>query len=455
MTAPPGINTPSRRLMKGLSAIFCGAALMLGMAGCDNRRDQAAAPPDPAPLTQTVPVPEPQVPARPVVVVEPPAQPACADYRPHANYNARALTPGETKLAQALFGDSLDLSCLRLDFFPARTRGGPLEVAADEKHNAEFYGKTYASKDFSREGRAKFGAFVTVLTYLWQNQHPDQTIGEDDRPYYPLDSQYSFVSYSWQQQASIMEDYALRFLHPSRRSRWLPHDYDGDRMDTDPFLQALVENYFPAAKAAREAFAQVETRAITPSEEALIRSIFGDALNTEGLSVSFHPEYYTDAAASAGTDRAADFWGRESKSADFSKDPDAWRWGTFVHEFTHVWQFQTRMQYTVNDSDEKEDENDEFSRYKYPLAAKYKFTDYAIEQQAAIIEDYARRFLHPSHSWNYLPMVYGKAGAAKKDALLMKVVEDQFPAAKQTRLEFAQRNARPRAPAAKMAMGMK
>ena len=455
MTAVPGNKKPYRPLLKGLSAIFCGAALMLGMAGCDSRKDHAAPPPDPAPISQTVPVPEPPVRLAPVQVARPQAPTVCADYRQAANYNGRALTPGETELAQALFGDKLDLSCLRLDFFPARARGGPMEVAAGEKYNAEFYGKTYASDDFSREGRAKFGGFVAALTYLWQNQHPDQAIGEDEEPYYPLDSQYSFVSYSWQQQASIMEDYALRFLHPSRRSRWLPHDYGGDRADTDPCLQALVENYFPAAKAAREAFAQVETRGLTPGEEALIRSIFGDAINTAGLTANFHPESYTDIAASVESDNNADFWGKESRSDDFSKDTDVFRWGTFIHEFTHVWQFQTSWKYTVDDSHAPEDVNDPDARYKYRLEAKSKFTDYAIEQQAAIVEDYARRFLHPTRSWNRLSEVYGLKGAAAKDALLIKVVEDQFPAAKQTRLDYAASNAKFGATVAKMAMGMK
>ena len=357
------------RPLKGLSAIFCGVAMMLGMAGCDNRRPTEP-PPEPSPVTQPVTVPVPPVALGPVQV-----PPACTDQRPAANENTRGLTPGETRLAQALFGDRLDLRCVRLDFHPARTRGGPLEVEADQKNNVEFYGKTYASADFSAEGRAKFGGFITALTFLWQNQNPDQTIGEDESTYYPLDSQYSFVSYSWQQQASIMEDYALRFLHPSRRSRWLIHDYGGDRQDTDPFLQSLVENQFPAARDAREAFAHVETRGLTPGEEAFIRSIFGNAINTAGLKANFHPESYTDIAASVESKNGADFWGKESRSDDFSKDTDAFRWGTFIHEFTHVWQFQTNNIYTVDDSEEAEDENDPESKYKYPLEAKYKFTD--------------------------------------------------------------------------------
>ena len=430
---PEKPSHPNR--LKGLSAIFCGVALLLGLNGCDGKREQPGAPPPTTPEnTQPVTQPEPPVPVgKPIPV------PACEVYRPDVNHDSRALTPGEKRLAQTLFGDKLDLSCAKLNFFPARSRGGPLEVAADEKSNVEFYGKTYASNDFSGEGRAKFGAFITAMTYLWQNQTNEaDTRGLPNETGYPLDSQYSFQDYGWQQQAEIMEDYALRFLHPSRRSRWLPDDYGGDRLDTDPFLQALVENYFPAAKDAREAFAQVETRFLTTGEDQLIRSIFGTMIDTDSLQVNFHPERYTDAAATADSSSSADFWGKDQKSGDFSQDRDVDRWATFIHEFTHVWQFQTNRAYTVDDSGDETDINDEYAAYRYPLSSKYKFTDYGVEQQAAIVEDYARRFLSPAHETRYLPMVYGHKGAAAKDPLLMKVVEDQFPQARLTRLALSQ-----------------
>ncbi len=443
-------STPSphsqHRHRRFLSAVFCGAALMLGLAGCDRKPET----PEPQKTALAEPAPDtPSAAALPSAAPAPPRARSCAEYRPGVAHQSRKLTAGEIRLAQGLFGDRLDLSCARIDLFPAGKNPG-MQVAAGEKDNIELDGNAYASADYSREGREKFGVFIQGLTYLWQNQTGEQdTRGNPNKQYYDLDTQYSFEDYGWQQQADIMEDYALRFLHPSRHSRWLPHDYGGDRSDTDPVLQSLVEDYFPAAREMREAYAQVETRAMTPGEAALIRSIFGDALKQEGVSLNFHPESYTDAAGTTSSAEAADFWGKGQTSADFSREKSVDRFATFVHELTHVWQFQTDWQYTVT-GDEDDDSKDELVNYKYPLEKKYKFSDYGVEQQAAIIEDYARHFLHPAHEWYYLPLVYGEAGARAKEGLLMKVVEDQFPAAKQARLAFAQQH--PAQPAAEAPM---
>jgi uncharacterized protein YukJ len=423
--------------LRFLSSIFCGAALMLGLAGCDRKPEE---PQRQQQTTMAEPVPPPDTEPASPTSPKPAAPAACVDYRLGIPHQSRSLTAGEMQLAKGLFGDRLDTRCIRLDFLPANKKAG-MEVAADEKYNIEFAGKTYASADYSREGREKFAVFVEGLTWLWQNQtNGSETRGTPDEKYYPLDSQYSFDAYGDEQQAEIMQDYALRFLHPSRRSLYLPHEYGGDRSDTDPFLQALVENYFPSAQAARESYANIETREMTPGEAAVIRSIFGFMLNQDGVSLNFHPEKLTDAVGTTSSAAGADFWGKDQRSNDFSREKSAELFGTFVHEVTHVWQYQTKWLYTVT-GDEEQDDNDPLADYKYPLAKKWKFTDYGVEQQAAIVEDYARRFLHPAHELYYLPLVYGAEGARAKEGLLMKVVEDQFPAAKQARLAFAQKEA--------------
>jgi hypothetical protein len=426
-----------RRALKGLAGLFLSATMLM-LAGCNPKaEEQQNAPPPPAvTLVERAPAPLPNA----------PEAPACAPHASTTAHTAREMTAGEEALARALFNRTLKTDCLRLNFFAAMKNAAEIVPKGEENH-IEFYGKDAASPDYSQEKNTlRFRLFVRGLTHLWQNQTEfKQTIGDPQDTLYPLDSQYVFASYGKRQQPAVMEDYALRFLHPSRKSYWLPKEYGGDRSDTDPFLQVLVEGTFPSARAAREAFANIETRALTPGEATLIRSIFGDTLNTSTVKNNFHPEAYKDITGSVDSSKAADFWGAAQKSADFSREKDAERFGTFIHEQTHVWQFQTNWQYTNTTDDDEDDEKDADAKYKYPLDTKWKFSDYGTEQQAAMIEDYARYYLHPAKTLCYLPKVYGSGEQLQaRLPLLMKIVEDQFPAAKTARETFERTGSPPK-----------
>ncbi|HYD18354.1 MAG TPA: hypothetical protein VEF76_07740 [Patescibacteria group bacterium] len=393
------------RLRKGLTAIFLAATLGGGVAV----------------MTAQLPPNDSQAVAASM------AQPQSAPEAPYvysgqiAPYESRALTAGEARLAQNLFGDQLDVSAVRLHFFSEARKSGVADVAGQSRRDIEVYGRANASADFSGEAGDKYGAFVFELTELWQNQTGGKlTLGEPAESGYPLDEDFAFKDYGQLQQPQIMEDYARRFLHPDRKSHWLAQQ-SGDNSESDPLLQALVENQFPAAKNARLAFANVDVQPLTAGEAALLKGIFGDTIDTAVIRKNFHPQDYKDIVGSINSSKYADFWGAAQKSADFSveKDPDVF--GTFVHELAHVWQNQTDSQYTRADYPM-------LTKDKYRYALGKPFTAYTSEQQAAIIEDYARRFLHPTRSWTYLDGIVKDAAAM--DAQLQKVVEDQFPGAK-------------------------
>ncbi|TAL28335.1 MAG: hypothetical protein EPN97_14825 [Alphaproteobacteria bacterium] len=442
MNAVNGQTPKPRRGLKRLTAIFFSAAMVIGMGGCNPFAEEQKTP-APVTVAQTMPAPPPQ----PVAQAKPPA-PVCEADTFTAQHTTRELTAGEAAIVKDLFGGMLKTDCVRMNFFNNK-KNGTANVAAGEKYQAEFYGKDGASADFSQEKDArKFGLFIRHMTYLWQNQTEGKlTFGEVNEMLYPLEPQYVFASYSRLQQAAIMEDYALRFLHHTRKSRWLVQVSGGDKSNTDPRLQALVEGTFASAKTLRAAFANIESRDLTTGEEALLRAIFGTALNTTGLKQSFHPESYKDIVGSASSGAAAEYWGPSQKSADFSKERDADRFGTFIHENLHVWQFQTRWRYSPRfEEDEIEDPKDPEKAYRYPLDAKFKFTDYGVEQQAAIIEDYARYYLHPGKTLWYLPKVYGwGAPLQARLPLLQKVVENQFPSAKAARESFERTGTLPKA----------
>ena len=107
-------------------------------------------------------------------------------------------------------------------------------------------------------------------------------------------------------------------------------------------------------------------------------------------------------------------------SADYAKDPNVTNFGIFAHEMTHLWQYQkvgVKNMPMCN-------------VYYYQLDNSHGFFDYCVEQQAAIIEDYARRFLHPAHRSARL------YNTPANDILLQNVVEAVFPQARESRLAY-------------------
>lgn len=121
--------------------------------------------------------------------------------------------------------------------------------------------------------------------------------------------------------------------------------------------------------------------------------------------------------------KAVAFVGEEMHSADFSEETDR-RFGIFMHEMTHVWQFQKR------DAAERKSTG---GRYKYSLLEGKKFSDFRTEQQAAIIEEYALRFLKPGQPGFY-PSRAIRCRPEDIVPRLQKIVEDRFPQARIARL---------------------
>lgn len=122
------------------------------------------------------------------------------------------------------------------------------------------------------------------------------------------------------------------------------------------------------------------SRALTPGETELARSIFGDAIDYSQVrlvrrkwwpfqprgivmaptgNIHFHPESH--------------LW-----SEDFSREP-IHRQGLFIHEMTHVWQAQTRGRFYLPLM------RHPFCRYSYRLVPGQAFDRYGLEQQAEIV----------------------------------------------------------------------
>lgn len=410
--------------------VLLTAVMVAGFFGVFNRTQQDTLPPprDDTKITQPYEQPPPAPAPEPEAALSPYFSKLAG--KPDTS---RELTPGEVKLARSIFGDKIDLKGMRLHEFKKEQSNLAADVGAGETKNIEFYGKRNFSGDFSAvKDRHAFGSFMHEMAQIYQNQtglkHSDV-----EGYSYPLGSQWRFTDYGPQQQRAIVQDYAMRFLHPDRASRWTA-EYYTDKSDTDPFLIRLVENQFPGAKAARIAFQNIDSRPLTAGEAEIIKGIFGDQIDISIIRQHMHPQTHSDIAGTATSKRDANYWGPRYASKDFSKEKNAGKFGTFIHENTHLWQFQTEWRFSPGRE----------GVYRYPLESRWTFTDYTHEQQAAMVEDYALYYLHPSKEMRWLPQSYSGRELKEKLPMLKSMVENQFPGAKKLRESYEAKQA-PRA----------
>lgn len=167
---------------------------------------------------------------------------------------------------------------------------------------------------------------------------------------------------------------------------------------------------------------------LTAGETQVVESIFGDQLDASKIRKHFKEEnHFTHVLK----DKRGvvpppfshiDFFGRENWSADFSRE-DKNDFGFFLHEVTHTWQGQN-LKFSMKNP----------GVYDYAIPDTLaKFSDFGTEQQADIIEDYAKRWIHAEGV---------KEARTAQDTLLMKVVERQFPRAAYTRDSLARARAK-------------
>ncbi|MES2120210.1 MAG: vgr related protein [Pseudomonadota bacterium] len=129
----------------------------------------------------------------------------------------------------------------------------------------------------------------------------------------------------------------------------------------------------------------MDARPLTTGEIALVRSVFGDAIDYSKVRLlkrkfwPFQPVRFTMAPMGhIHFHPMSDVW-----SADFSTEPLG-RQAFFIHEMTHVWQAQAKGRFYLLLM------RHPFSRYDYVLTPGKPFNRYGIEQQAEIV---AHRFL--------------------------------------------------------------
>jgi hypothetical protein len=164
----------------------------------------------------------------------------------------------------------------------------------------------------------------------------------------------------------------------------------------------------------------MRTRRFTQDEIDIVRSIFGDELPERVLrEYEINLRFRRNKSASMdcnGVLKQINVYGRKFQSEDYSRTRNAFNFGAMIHETAHIWQWSHRNEISGQ------------TGYNYKLSRGCNLSDFGLEQQPSIIEDYVRVYLFNGHAppWR-------TADTPENRELLKTVVEERFPEARKTR----------------------
>lgn len=168
--------------------------------------------------------------------------------------------------------------------------------------------------------------------------------------------------------------------------------------------------------------------ALNAREAALVRAFFGP-LRTDLIRKHYEPRVPAgESPILAARTRLYEvgFYGRKNQAADYTRTHRE-AFGVFMHEMTHVWQYEKTGTAAMRQSLARCPRPDV---YAYNLHAASRFSDYCVEQQGRMVQNYALRFIVPDH---VRPL-------SRDDMLLRHVIESHFPGARALREMHEKRN---------------
>ncbi len=132
------------------------------------------------------------------------------------------------------------------------------------------------------------------------------------------------------------------------------------------------------------------SRPLTAGEIALAKQVFKGSLDYAKVKVHNDTYIFFQPETVWMTPNGEIYCGKKVYTADFSAESKNYH-AYFIHEMTHVWQYQMGMSVrsmAVGEMIENLGDYDE--AYNYTLASSKDLLDYGLEQQAQIVEDYYR-----------------------------------------------------------------
>lgn len=201
-----------------------------------------------------------------------------ADIKAH-EAPGRTLTTQENGLLRSIFGKQLNTKPIRLHMQPGLLQGDKpgdryVKVALvyslpflsnDIFFSKDHHSDNYASKNWMENPPENLGYLAHEATHVWQNQNLLMKTklfcefnGKDQlAPYhYELKEGAKFTDYCGEQQAAMVQHYALYYLHPGH-IRPAPGEMKGSMAQ----LRDIVEAQFPQARLTRE---KLQAKLLTP-----------------------------------------------------------------------------------------------------------------------------------------------------------------------------------------------
>lgn len=174
------------------------------------------------------------------------------------------------------------------------------------------------------------------------------------------------------------------------------------------------------------------TLPVTPGESALLKAIFGSSFSTADLRKNYIDYSAQDGAWRTRNETTLAYVSARDKNDIYFLSPDDQKRDysrtqemdgsphTFIHEAVHIWQNRTGSRAK------------HCKTYSYTLTSRSQFSDFCDEQQAEMVADYAVLFLDKNS-------VSLAMSDLEEYGQLLRVVETQFPAAKDLRLKLMAR----------------
>lgn len=178
-----------------------------------------------------------------------------------------------------------------------------------------------------------------------------------------------------------------------------------------------------AASVHKDILFSAQPEKLTAQEEAWVRTIFGkiDTGVIRKHRETRRPPGLSGNVAGVALGNNLGMIGRRYHAEDYVLRANSRQRGVFLHEITHIWQFQTMGAAGMNANLATCPKPDP---YAYSLRAGDVFAQFCIEQQGRMVQNYSERFLTT------------RPGRSRQDLLLRDIVEAQFPGAKSLRLQY-------------------
>jgi len=147
-------------------------------------------------------------------------------------------------------------------------------------------------------------------------------------------------------------------------------------------------------------------RKLTNNEIELARKIFGASIKYDDVSIYNKKFAFFQPDNSGMTPNGSIYIDSKEIISDYGLSTIAsFEKAFFIHEMTHVWQKQNKVLNPIASAIANSLRHAFFysEAYKYTLEKNKDLLDYRMEQQAQIIEDYARiQFLHTNPNPNFI-----------------------------------------------------